>query len=219
MKRIDLVGKKFGRLTVLKYVKNDECNQAMWECLCICGNISVVRGYSLRSGRAKSCGCLRNEASKKRATVHGLYYNKDGGQRRLYKIYHGMKKRCLNKKSKEYKDYGGRNISICDEWINNFENFYNWAIENGYHKKFSIERINNNGNYEPNNCTWIPRPNQNKNKRDTIRIEFDGKNLTLNEWSKKIGISHSALYLRIKKYKWSIEKALSTPNRKINRIY
>lgn len=128
-----------------------------------------------------------------------------------------MKDRCLNKRCVAYKYYGGRGISICKEWLDDFETFHNWAIQNGYHKKLSIERIDNDGDYEPINCTWIPRQSQNKNKSTTIRIEFNGENLTLSEWSERTGISYCALYLRVKRYNWPIEKILTTPNRKINK--
>ena len=160
-KMIDLTGKTFGRLTVLspaprpKSVKN---KSQYWKCKCICQNEVVVNGNNLRCGNTTSCGCLQKEVR----TKHGM------SETRLYKIYKGMKERCNNPSNKYYKNYGAREIEICDEWIdkeNGFMSFYKWAMTNGYADNLSIDRIDVNGNYEPDNCRWADSSVQNFNQR------------------------------------------------------
>lgn len=159
----DLTGQKFGRLTVVNYYGSDKNGRALWLCKCDCGNIKVIRGNSLLSKLTVSCGCYNKEHAKKIHSKHNMSDSK------LYKVWHGMKTRCYNKNFMYYYNYGGRGITICDEWKNDFKIFYNWAIKNGYKEGLTIDRINNDGNYEPNNCRWITRAEQNRNQRKTKR--------------------------------------------------
>lgn len=155
----DLTGQKFGRLTVLKRADNGKNKQSYWLCLCDCGNKKIVRRDSLISNKTISCGCLQKENSKKANTKHGFYNT------RIYDIYLGMIARCNNQNRRNYKYYGGRDIQVCKEWLDNFMNFYTWAIKNGYTDNLTIDRINFNNNYEPSNCRWVSWEVQYKNKR------------------------------------------------------
>ena len=164
MQRIDLVGKRFGKLTVLSPAELNSDKHLLWRCQCDCGNIINVRSQSLRNGDTRSCGCLRMQTAREAHTKHGAYKNRTRRER-LYNIYADMKQRCLNPNSAPYKDYGGRGISICEEWVNDYSAFRGWALANGYSPRLSIDRINNDGNYEPANCRWADAMTQAHNKR------------------------------------------------------
>ena len=160
---IDLSGQRFGRLIVLHRVEDKIGNggrrKVQYLCKCDCGQTKIIIGESLRSGRTISCGCYASESIKKRSTKHGKRYE------RIYSIFCDMKKRCYNKKDKRYSSYGGRGITICDEWLNDFNSFYDWSMEHGYREDLTIDRIDNDGNYEPLNCQWITR-SENSTKRN-----------------------------------------------------
>lgn len=136
---------------------------------------------------------------------------------RLYRIWLQMKNRCFNIRTNRYKDYGGRGITICDEWKNDFTKFYDWSILNGYQKNLTIDRINNDGNYEPSNCRWVTVKIQNRNSRSNHLITFDNETHTLIEWCEIKGLTKAALQNRLR-YGWSIEKSLTTPVRK-HKVY
>jgi hypothetical protein len=203
MKYVDLTNQKFNRLTVLERDQN-RCNRVMWKCRCDCGNIISVSTNSLKSGNSKSCGCYKLESFTKITTKHHL------SNTRIYNIWKDMRKRCNNPNSSNYKNYGGRGITICDEWENNFMSFYNWSMNNGYSDSFSIDRINNDGNYEPSNCRWVDRKTQNSNTRQNHFITYNGKTLTITQWGKEYNINPHLLRYRLNNG-WSIEKALTTP--------
>lgn len=199
----DLTGLKFSRLFVLSLSKVQKGHN-YWLCQCECGTFKVVNECSLKSGKIKSCGCLNKELSRMRMTKHGLW------DTRLYKIYDGIKQRCYNKKNKSYKNYGGRGIKMCDEWQNDFMTFYNWSINNDYREDLTIDRINNNGNYEPSNCRWVDIKTQANNKRNNHYITYNNETHTIAEWSRLLNISIHALRHRFERG-WSIERALTTP--------
>lgn len=204
-KSIDLTGQTFGYWTVLERATNDNKGQARWLCRCECGTLKIVLGYSLRKGKSTNCGCVRLEKMKKSSTTHGKR------QHPLYIIWLDIKRRCLNKNDNAYMYYGGRNITICNEWIDNFDNFYNWSIENGYKKGLSIDRIDTNGNYEPSNCRWTNAKTQARNRRNNFNITYNGQTKCLSEWSEILCINRGTLKSRILRSKWSIEKAFNTP--------
>lgn len=216
-KLIDLTGKKFGMLTVLNraedYIFNSGRRERMWHCKCDCGNEINVFGENLKRGNTISCGCFKREKTKLTKTKHGL------SDDRLYYIHGHMKSRCLNKNDKNYKDYGGRGIVICDEWLgeNGFINFYNWSISNGYSDGLTIDRIEADGNYEPSNCRWVDMITQENNRTNNHLITYNNKTMTMAMWAKELGINYKTLANRICTYGWSVEKAFTTPVRNINK--
>ena len=157
---IDLTNNKFGKLTAIRRAENNG-KQTVWECLCDCGNTVFVQTGHLRDGSIVSCGCYRKSNSISKATKHGKRYTK------LYYVWLSMRQRCNNPKNKEYKHYGGRGIKVCNAW-NEYPIFEAWALANGYAEGLTIERLNVNGNYCPENCTWIPKSEQPKNTTRTL---------------------------------------------------
>jgi len=162
----DLTGQKFGRLTAIKIIGLDKIKRnKVWLCQCECGNTAQVKAVFLGNGTTKSCGCLSKETSIRTIKKAHITNIKHGMiNTRLYSIWASMKDRCYNKNNTAYKYYGGKNIAICEEWKNNFMNFYNWAMENGYQDDLSIDRINSDGNYEPSNCHWATKKEQTINR-------------------------------------------------------
>jgi hypothetical protein len=211
----DLTGKKFGRLMVIKlynkkqmYKNGKKCGfEYYYLCRCDCGNEKVVRSYALTENMTKSCGCLHKEIVRTKTREKNIKHGMSKSD--LYKKWSGMKSRCYNKKENNYHIYGQRGIKICAEWVNSFESFYKWAIENGYKKELSIDRINVNGNYEPSNCRWVTWQQQQNNKRTNHFLEYNGQKHTIAEWSKITGIKRQTIWARINNSKWTVEEALT----------
>lgn len=208
----DFTGRKIGKLKVLERVgytgKNND--RIAWKCRCDCGKIIVKSSGDLKRKNVKMlhCGCLRGMTVK-----HGHMVKHEKSKTRLYKIYNGMKSRCYCENFTDYQDYGGRGIYMSDEWLgeNGFENFYKWAVNNGYSRELSIDRIDVNGNYEPSNCRWADDIMQANNKRNNHYLVYDGRKQTIAQWAREYGMSYSMLCNRIRRG-WSIEDALLTPN-------
>lgn len=206
----DLTGQKFGRLTVLQYeyfkLYKNRTKHYYWRCRCECGNEKIINGISLKKGVTKSCGCLQKEQTSNKNKTHGLTDS------RLFIIWANIKARCYNKNNPSYKNYGNRGIKMYQEWLNDFMNFYNWAITNGYKENLTIDRIDVNGNYEPNNCRWITNKEQQNNRRNNHYVTYNNETHTLAEWAKITNIKYSTLERRLNKYKWTITRALNIDN-------
>jgi len=204
----DLTGQVFGRLTVLSYAGPVGRNRnSSWLASCECGSEKIFRGTALTRGTTKSCGCIVVEMMKLRRTTHG----KAGGV--IYRIWSGMIQRCTNLAHPSYERYGARGIAVCERWRKSFEAFLE---DMGVRPagKVSIERMENEGNYEPGNCVWSDDKWQARNKRNNILVEFDDVTLTLIEWAEILEIPYATLYRRLK-VGWSVQKAFTTP--KVNR--
>ncbi len=198
----ELIGKIFGRLTVLERADNDGHGNIRWKCICECGKETIVTSSHLKSGHTRSCGCLMLDTTSARVTKHG------GRNTRLYRIWAHMKERCLNPNSISYMNYGGCGITVCDEWKRDFKAFHDWAIANGYSDELEVDRIDNDGDYRPENCRWATRKTQANNRRSNRYLEYGGERLTVKEWALKTGISYKILYDRIKSG-WSVERVLT----------
>lgn len=189
----NLIGQRFGRLVVesLIDVSAGARNPTLWMCKCDCGNKTVVRGYNLRSGNTNSCGCFQSEIAKKRNTRHGQT------RTRLYVAWQHMIGRCTRESDKAYRWYGGRGIAVCSEWLNSFEAFRDWSVANGYADNLTIDRIDVDGNYCPENCRWITIDEQQRNKTNNTFIDYDGTTKTVGEWAREFGCVPAAVYREI----------------------
>lgn len=201
---IDITGNKYGKLTVLRRVENAPKGKARWECRCDCGNVVIVRGGDLKYGTVKSCGCLRSNTIA-RCTTHGM------SKTRLYQTWANIKERCCNKRHPAYSLYGGRGIAVSEEWKNSFEAFASWALSNGYRDDLTIERIDYNKGYMPENCRWISMSEQANNRRSNVSITFNNETHNLSEWCKIYGKEYNLVYNRIHKNKWNFERAMFEP--------
>lgn len=196
------IGKVYHYLTI-KSFSHKKGTHRHYNCECICGNSNVVRLNDLRSGNTKSCGCYKSKTTSERVSTHGMSKTK------LYRRWKDMRRRCNNPNRKGYKNYGGRGIKVCEEWEEDFMNFYNWSMENGYLEELEIDRIDNDGNYEPNNCRWITRKEQSNNKQQSRYVTINGITKTLKDWSAESGLPYDTLRLRLNRG-WK-EKELLIP--------
>ena len=203
---IDRTGNRYGRLVVLRYAGSDRKWNALWECQCDCGNIKVVKGYDLVNGTTKSCGCL----VKDKVSTHRMTNT------RLYGIWTGMKGRCKGTCGKSRKYYHDKGITVCEEWANSFEAFYKWSMENGYNDSLTIDRIDPNGNYSPENCRWATYTQQGNNKSNSKRYFHNGEWKTATEWAVEVGINKATFINRLHSG-MSFEEAITRPIRKVTR--
>lgn len=197
----DLSEKKFSRLTVVGMNTDNKCNKnnVMWDCVCECGGKTITSSYSLNSGHTKSCGCLQIES----ATKHGMY------KTQLYSLWFHIKERCTSENCNNFHRYGGRGIKMCDEWINDPLEFIKWCKNNGYKKGLQIDRIDNDGNYEPSNCRFVKAKINARNRSNNHIIKYNGKEMCISEWAEYLGISNQTILSRIRAGH-TPEKALST---------
>lgn len=210
MKAENYIGKKFNKLTVLEIDHHDKYGTAFAKCKCDCGNVCIATISGLRKGNNKSCGCMHEQVTRnivkhrKDQTTHG------GAHTRLYRIWRGMRSRCQAIGKRDGKHYADRGITVCSEWDMSFEAFRDWALANGYRDDLSIDRIDVNGNYEPNNCRWATAIEQGRNRRNTLYAEYNGKQTPLKEVCEIEGVPYSTVWKRIKCYGMDLDSALHT---------
>jgi hypothetical protein len=214
----EMIGKKFGRLTVIKYAgfrqlseKSKKCRKYYYICQCECGKETLVEENKLKCGHTRSCGCLLEEAKK----TNKSHYKHGMTTSRLYRIHAGMLYRCKNTTDAKYYRYGGRGISVCPEWKGEggFVRFKEWALENGYKEDLTIDRIDNNKGYSPSNCRWASSIEQSNNRQNNHYLEYKGEIKTISQWARELDIDCNLISMRLQRG-WSIEEALTHESRK-----
>lgn len=199
MKMNDLTGKRFGRLIAVSYQSKESGNRQriFWKCQCDCGNSTNVDTSVLTRNIVKSCGCLRIEVTRKRSLKHGGSIGYKGN--REYRAWSGAKSRCYNPNSHKYKNYGERGIKMCERWLNDFGNFFKdmGKCPDG----LTLDRIDVNGDYEPNNCHWTTSMVQGRHRTDNVWITYKNKMMILTDWAKELNITRTILYKWLKKGK------------------
>lgn len=214
MKKIDLTGQRFGRLLVLKRVATSKDGQKVYLCRCDCGKEKEIKSGNLRSGHTLSCGCYNTDRIKEmnaKKKKHG------GCGTRLYRIWYDMRQRCSYDAAINWHLYGGRGIQVCEEWDNDFDSFRAWALSNGYNEGLQLDRIDNDGNYEPDNCKWSTRSEQGNNRRTCIYITINGETKSVSEWCEKTGVKRNTAYTRIRNG-WSPERAVTEKARPAKKL-
>ena len=193
-KIVDMTGRRIGQLTVVKRAPNPYHNstKACWLCRCDCGKEIIAAGTELRRGYYRSCGCQKPETARQLFSKHGMTNT------RLFKIWSCMKSRCYYTRDNDYKYYGARGITVCDEWLYDFKAFATWALSHGYTKYLTIDRINFNGNYEPSNCRWATSLEQSNNKRGLHMITINCKTQSMAMWCRKLGVNYDMVKSRIR---------------------
>lgn len=197
MNKLDLTGQRYGKLVVLRPVGKNKFGGSMWLCRCDCGTEKAVSLNALRNGYTKSCGCLERENRKAFGTRSKRIHN--GVGTRLYRVWMGMKTRCYNENDEHWKDYGSRGIKVCAEWEHSFENFREWAIAHGYSDELTIDRIDFNSDYCPDNCRWVTKADQQRNKRNNRYYTYHGEKKLLQGWADEFGVTRSMLQGRIRR--------------------
>lgn len=212
MKFKDLTGQRFGRLTVESRTDDHYYpsgrHDVQYICRCDCGSVVTVLGIHLRSEHTVSCGCYRVETSRDTMTTHGMTGT------RLHNIWKNMLERCTNVNHKNYDIYGGRGITVCEEWLNSFESFYEWSMQSGYESNLTLDREDVNKGYCPSNCRWITQKEQCNNTRRNIEVELNGETHTLKQWTEILGLKYGTIVSRVARG-WDPVDALTTPVRSI----
>lgn len=196
----DIKGRKFGKLTAVEFIKETK-DGFFWAFKCDCGNTFNLYDTMIKIGIVKDCGCSDIRKDRK-----WNMKNRDGSNP-LYKKWISMKDRCLNENCTIYQRYGGAGITICDEWVNDFDRFRKWAIKNGWENGKTIDRINNKKGYSPQNCRWATKKQQERNKTSNVYVEYNGEKKLLIEWCEIFGLKYFKTYRRIKIFGWDAEKA------------
>lgn len=208
MQSPNLIGQTFGRLKVIRKTSERRSGCVLWLCKCHCGNYVKVTTNDLRNNHTKSCGCYKRERT---IEVNSKYHISDKLlQHRLYVVWYKIKERCYNKNEKSYKYYGGRGIKMCDEWRNDFKSFFNWAVNNGYAKGLTIDRIDNNGIYCPENCRWATYIQQQNNRRSCHYVTIGNETKSLSDWCRVYSTSERLVNSRVQRG-WDVITALNTP--------
>lgn len=200
-KVVDLTGKRFGSLTVISQAKSSKSGRAMWLCRCDCGTEKIILGSSMIQGKTKSCGCSQVKPP----------YSK-----RLKNVWWNIKRRCYDERSDSFVNYGARGIGMCDLWRYDFYAFQDWAFQSGYDEHApqgvcTIERIDNNKGYSPDNCRWATAREQANNRRNNFNVTFYGKTKTVSDWARELGLDKTTLLFRLKNKMWTTEEAMTVP--------
>lgn len=202
----NLLGRRFGRLVVTRFDYYAAFSHSVrWICKCDCGKEKSVLASCLKGGSVTSCGCFSSEQKSKRTRKHGF-----GNGDRLFRIWSGMKSRCYSQNDRNYKRYGARGIRICDEWLKDFMSFREWSLKNGYAENLSIDRIDNDASYSPDNCRWCDKKAQSNNRRTNVIITYNGEKHTASEWSDIVGIKAATLVSR-KSHGWTDKECIEIP--------
>lgn len=202
MRSVDLTGQKFGRLTVVRF-DHKENGRKYYLCQCDCGNFKIVSNHSLKSGNTKSCGCLHKEILIQRNKDNRIHHPEN---ERLLRIWRAMLHRCYKETDEHYDYYGGRGIKVCDDW-HDFETFQKWALANGYADNLTIDRLDGNKDYCPENCSWATMTVQNNHKSDTKWLTYKGKTQSLSDWCRELGLDYFRIKARLNSLGWSVEDA------------
>lgn len=202
-KKENLIGRKFGNLTVIEeapdYVSPLGKKMTQWKCKCDCGNEIIATSRNIKTLHTKSCGCLNH------VQIHGE------SRSRIYRIWKDVKARCYFPSHKSYTNYGRRGVKMCDEWKNSAKAFVDWSFSHGYSDDLTLDRIDSNKGYSPDNCRWVTMKTQGNNKRNNHRIEYNGKTHTVTEWEEICGFGRGMISRRLKRG-WPVEKAITTPS-------